>query len=108
MVSKLTLVSWCWLLGLTCITGGHSLVYPVVLGYTVLQQGLFWRIPVHLSDYGRLDDLTACMDFTDFNNFTASRRIMLVYLPLDGLLQSLVLTEEALTVLVQNRGKEKC
>jgi Na+/phosphate symporter len=47
------------------------------------------------------------MDFTDFTDSTALRRIMSVYLSLGGMLQSLVLMEEALTVLVQSRKEEE-
>jgi hypothetical protein len=43
----------------------------------------------------------------DFTNFTASRRIMSVYLSLGGVLQSLVLTEKVLMVLIQSREKEE-
>jgi hypothetical protein len=45
------------------------------------------------------------MDFTDFTDSMALRRIMSVYLSLGGMLQSLVLTDEALTVLVQSRKR---
>jgi hypothetical protein len=47
------------------------------------------------------------MDFTDFTEYAALRRIRSVYLSLGGMLQSLVLMEEALTVLVESRKKEE-